>query len=140
MKEKQSESSYIMLNYLLSTHLTKKADNQLSIHGLSFTEYMIMHHLNDAPSNTMRRIDLAESVGITASGVTRLLAPMEKIGLLQKEQNPRDARVSLVKLGEAGQKLYQDATISFEDFAESKLSSLSKNQLETLTELSRKIL
>ena len=140
MKEKQTESSYIMLNYLLSTNLTKKADNQLSIHGLSFTEYMIMHHLNNAPSNTMRRIDLAECVGITASGVTRLLAPMEKIGLLQKEQNPRDARVSLVKLNETGQTLYQDASISFDEFAKSKLSALSKNQLENLTDLSNKIL
>jgi DNA-binding MarR family transcriptional regulator len=101
---------------------------------------MIMHNLNNAPLKSMRRIDLAECVGITASGVTRLLAPMEKIGVLQKEQNPRDARVSLVKLSTAGETLYQDASISFDSFAQSKLAALSKKQLETLIEFSNKLL
>lgn len=50
----------------------------------------------------MRRIDLADSVGLSPSAVTRLLAPMEKPGLVEKEANPRDARVSLVKLSTAG--------------------------------------
>lgn len=140
MPAQKNESTYMMLNYLLSTKLNKNADNQLSIHGLSFTEYMIMHNLNNAPLKSMRRIDLAECVGITASGVTRLLAPMEKIGVLQKEQNPRDARVSLVKLSTAGETLYQDASISFDSFAQSKLAALSKKQLETLIEFSNKLL
>lgn len=129
-----------MLNYLLSTKLSKNADNQLSIHGLSFTEYMIMHNLNNAPLKSMRRIDLAECVGITPSGVTRLLAPMEKIGILKKELNPRDARVSLVKLTTTGESLYRDACVSFDDFAQSKVAALSKKQLETLIELSSKLL
>ncbi len=139
MSLQSSGAAYVMLHSLISTKLSKKADNHLSIHGLSFTEYMIMHHLNAAPSNTMRRIELAESVGISASGVTRLLAPMEKIGLVQKEANPRDARVSLVKLSKTGQKLYKDASVSFDDCAESLVSGLSSNQLAKLNELVSKL-
>ncbi len=68
-----------------------------------------MDRLYQAADEAMRRIDLAESVGLSASGVTRLLLPMQKIGLVQKEQNPRDARVSLVKLTETGKQIFLTA-------------------------------
>lgn len=134
------ESQYLISNYLLGTQLLKKTDGQLSIHGISFTEFMILNQLDSTSQKTMRRVDLADAIGITASGVTRLLSPMEKIGLLQKQQNPRDARVSLVKLTSAGQKLYSEALTSFEQFAESKLAVLNKKQLEKITELTQKLI
>ena len=43
-------------------------------------------------------------MGLTASGVTRILAPMEKIGLIKKETAQRDARVSFVAITPAGQR------------------------------------
>ena len=140
MSLQNKESEFVLLNAKVNSKLIKKVDNQLSIHGLSFTEFMVMHHLYGAPGNTMRRIELAESIGISASGVTRLLAPMAKLGFVQKELNSRDARVSLVKLSKAGQKLYKDASIGFAHCAESLVAPLSENQLEKLSELSGKLL
>ena len=132
--------SIIIQQSILASKLNKKVDNQLAIHGISFTEYMIMHHLNASPLKTMRRIELAEHVGISASGVTRLVAPMEKIKILEKEVNPRDARQSLVKLSKTGQQLYDDASISFEYCCEELVCNLTKNQLETLSGLFEKML
>ena len=74
--------------------------------GLGFTDIMILHYLSQAPGEKMRRIDLAEKIGLTPSGVTRLLAPMEKIGLVRREANEHDARVSLVSLAPGGKKLF----------------------------------
>ena len=62
----------------LHSKMLKRLESQLSIHGISFTEFLVMYQLNQAPGNTMRRIELAENIGLSASGVTRLLAPMEK--------------------------------------------------------------
>ena len=56
----------------------------------------------------MRRGDLAEAIGLTASGVTRLLVPMEKIGLIQRESDARDARVSYVMLAPSGKCLLSE--------------------------------
>ena len=42
--------------------------------------------MNNSKTKSMRRVDLAQSLGLTASGETRLVAPMEKIGLIQKKQ------------------------------------------------------
>jgi DNA-binding MarR family transcriptional regulator len=139
MSQVSVSTAFIIQNALLASKLSKRVDNQLSAHGISFTEYMIMHHLDGSPLKTMRRIELAEHVGISASGVTRLIAPMEKIGIVEKEANPRDARQSLVKLSKTGQRLYKEASVSFEHCANTLLGSLSANQQEKLVELSGKV-
>ncbi len=46
-----------------------------------------------------------------------LLNPMEKIGLVSKEANPRDARVSLVELTVTGLKTYQQASNTLNQMA-----------------------
>jgi len=72
--------------------------------GLGFNEFVILLHINQSSNKKIRRIDLAEKMGLTASGVTRILAPMEKIGLIKKETAQRDARVSFVAITPAGQR------------------------------------
>ncbi len=133
------ESQFIVQSTLLSSVMTKRVDGQLSYHGISFTEYLILKHLYQSSLKTMRRIELADSIGITASGITRLVAPMEKIGLVEKESNPRDARQSLVKLSKAGERMYKEASVSVDECAQKLLSGLSASQLEKLMELLCKI-
>jgi len=121
--------------WAVSTNINKRIDGKLgAIHGISFTEYMVLFHLKNTDSNSIRRIDLAEKLGLTASGVTRLLAPLEKIGLVQKEINKRDARVSLVKITSTGERLLGDATVSLDETSNSLLENINnksiKNSLE----------
>lgn len=82
------------------TELSRRLDARLN--GIGFNEFIILYHLSQADDQKMRRIDLAEKIGLTASGVTRLLLPMEKIGLIKKESNEHDARVSYVVLASGG--------------------------------------
>ena len=135
-----SSTKFIILNSLLNTKLIKKIDSQLGFHGISFSEYMIMYHLEKAPNNMLRRIDLAENVGLSASGVTRLLAPMEKNNIVEKQANPRDARVSLVKLSETGAQLFSESSITFEHSSKSLLSKLSATQSTKLLDLTQLLL
>ena len=93
----------------LQTMMSKKF-NGLTIHGISLGDFTILYLLHQAPGEKMRRIDLAEKIGLTASGITRILLPMEKIGLISRESSQRDARVSYVVLTAAGRRIYEDAT------------------------------
>jgi len=113
----------------------KQIDRQLSMHGITFSEFFVLQQLANAPENTMRRIDLAENVGMSTSGITRALAPMEKIGLVQKEKNLRDARVSLVKLSEAGIRIFDEAMATVEASADVLLEQLGKHDIEALKSL-----
>ena len=94
------------------TKIFKMMDRCLSVHGISFSEYLVMYELSKMTNKSIRRIDLAENTGMSASGITRLLNPMEKLNIVEKEQNARDARVSLVKLTDAGFELFTNATQS----------------------------
>lgn len=123
----------------LQARLQKAVDRRLSLHGISFSEFYILFYLDGNESKTMRRIDLAEQVGLSASGITRALSPMEKIGLVQKEANPRDARVSLVKLTQAGERVLGESFPSMLSAAEELLAKLSEKEVATLLAILHKI-
>lgn len=125
----------VLQSALLWSAMVKKADMQLSVHGVSFSEFSILHQLFLSPQQRLSRIELAGAVGLSASGITRLLQPLEKIQLVEKEQNARDARQSLVKLSASGQQIYQDARQSLGFFASQFVSPLTTKQQETLAEL-----
>ncbi len=117
-----------------TTKITRSIDIALgTLHGIGFTEYMILRNLQDAPNTLMRRIDLAQAVGLSASGVTRIVGPMEKVGLVAKESSPRDARVSLVKLTKAGERIFNESSETFVKMSEQAVATISKSELAGLT-------
>jgi len=123
-----------------STSISRKIDLSLSaIHGIGFTEYMVLFHLMKAPNKTQRRIDLADSIGRTASGVTRMLMPMEKIGLVKKENNPRDARVSLVRITTAGEKIFRDASTTLNEKSKHLLRRIDSASINDLLEIFKSV-
>ncbi len=125
---------------ILQSRILKRVESQLSVHGLSFSEFMVMHQLMQAPKNTLRRIDLAEQIGLSASGVTRMLMPMEKRKLVKRQVNSRDARVSLVQLTSAGKQLYADALSAYEHSAAAITQALGKPQLEQMSAFIEKLM
>lgn len=119
----------------IGTLTNKKLDLALSAHGLSLTEFMVMYYLDNAPGKTLSRMALAEKVALTASGVTRVLLPMEKIGLVKKDLNPRDARQSLVVLTQTAQEITQDAITTVENTLEAVFSLLNEDEISNLVAL-----
>ena len=91
--------------------LVRRFDTSLgSLHGISFSDYQLLNHLARAPGGRLRRVDLAERVGLSASGVTRSLLPLEKIGLVTRQADPRDARVGFAVITPAGADMAIHAT------------------------------
>jgi len=115
------------------TELTRRLDARLN--GLGFSEFIILYHLSQADDYKMRRIDLAEKIGLTASGITRLLLPMEKIGLIKKEANEHDARVSYVVLASGGKIKLEEGLERMEIFCEDIIPANKIKKVEELSEL-----
>jgi len=94
----------------------KRLDNSLgAIRGISLAEYRLLRALSDAPSSWASRVDLAHTIGLTPSGVTRALRPLEKLGLISTAKSKRDARLALASLTPAGQELVEDASAVVND-------------------------
>lgn len=108
-----------------ASHLERILSRDLStVRGISLSEYLILESLGRQPGSTMR-VDLAAAVGLTPSGVTRALRPLEKLGYVTTEKDPRDARRSLAKLTPAGETLVKEAS-KLIDEAVARLGALAE--------------
>ncbi|MCB1649083.1 MAG: MarR family transcriptional regulator [Gammaproteobacteria bacterium] len=124
----------------LQARIQKRTGGALSAHGLGLSDYFVLNQLYISPSQKMRRNELAERVGLSPSGITRLLNPLEKIGLVEKESNPRDARVSLVTLSVQGKRVYEEAKVSFSEVSRLVFEPLDATQRSNFAQLLKALL
>ena len=90
--------------------ITRQMDTDLiASHGLTLSDYEVLLRLYQAPDNRMRRVDLAEEVFLTQSGITRLLAGLETAGLVERASCDTDRRVVYAQLTELGHKAFRTA-------------------------------
>ncbi len=108
-----------------------------ALHGLSYSEFLILGAIGAIPSGSMSRVDLAAAIGMTPSGATRALRPLKKLGFIANKRDARDARQTLSSLTPAGQELLKNAAISVEEIASRSLAraQFTKSQLATLVSL-----
>ncbi len=93
-------------------------------HGLGLSDFAALHHLANAQEGRLRRVDLARRLALTPSGVTRLLGPLERRGIVTREEDGNDARATYAALTRSGKTLVKDATVTVSLIAEAILKSL----------------
>lgn len=116
--------------------LVRRLDGRLgTLHGIGFGDFMLLFALSQAPGARLRRVDLAGEMGLTASAVTRMLMPLERIGLVKRERDPRDARVGYAMLTESGRRILMESLVTAEVVSEDVLPHLRPADLQPLTEI-----
>ena len=110
-KQLSSEQAFGLAFAAAWNRLERRLDHSLAaIRGISLAEYRLLRALGDAPGSQASRVDLAGAVGLTPSGVTRALRPMEKLGIVSTVKSKRDARLAIAALTPAGRELLDDAS------------------------------
>jgi len=104
-------------------------------HGLGASDYALLTTLVAAPQERAKPVDLARLLSLTASGVTRALLPLEKIGVVERLKDERDARVSYAALTAAGRRMVAEARVTAELTAAGLFSRLSVGQTRQLQRL-----
>jgi MarR family 2-MHQ and catechol resistance regulon transcriptional repressor len=121
--------AYLALKRELSAELVAR-------HGLTINDYGTLLLLSRADEEGMRRIDLAHTLQLTPSGITRLLDRLEDQGLVAKGECKEDARVSYAILTDAGrEKLREAAPDHIEDLDRRLGAVLDEEEMEKLAEL-----
>jgi DNA-binding MarR family transcriptional regulator len=93
-----------------SAAVTRQLSAELNAdHGMTINAYEALLKLARAPDRRMRRVDLADSLLLTASGVTRLLDGLERDGYVGREECPSDRRVTYAVLTKAGRDKLREA-------------------------------
>ena len=117
--------------------LTRGFNQELvASHGLTLNDYEVLLFLARAPDRMMRRVDLANSVLLTPSGITRLLEGLERAGHVVRETCSKDARVVYAKLTDEGlAKLRSASRTHLESIRELFGEHFDEQELETLASL-----
>jgi DNA-binding MarR family transcriptional regulator len=90
--------------------LSRALDAELSAaHELPLTSYEVLLYLHDAPDGRMRMSELADSVLLSRSGLTRLVDRLERAGLLERTQCSEDARGFHAAITTSGRRAFREA-------------------------------
>ncbi len=74
----------------------------MASHGLTVNDFEVLRRLSLEPDGRMRRVNLAQVVSLTPSGITRLLDGLEAAELVCKDGCAGDARVTYARITDGG--------------------------------------
>jgi DNA-binding MarR family transcriptional regulator len=135
----QSSTALDVWVRLLRSHaaITRTFNRDLiAQHGLTVNDYEVLLLLSRAEDCQMRRVDLAEEVLLTASGITRLLDGLQRAGYVEKGTCASDARVTYAVLTDVGHAKVAEASASHLDAVRALFEErFSPEELRTLSEL-----
>jgi DNA-binding MarR family transcriptional regulator len=105
-------------------------------HGLTLSDFDVLVQLYNAPERSLRRVDIARAVLLTASGITRLLDGLERAGWVEKRSCESDARVSYAVLTDEGVQKFESARqthlADIEELFASRFTAAEREQLAEL--------
>ena len=121
----------------LHSALTKDLDAQLVAgHRMSLSTYEVLLFLNDAPDGRLRMSELADSVLLSRSGLTRLVDRLQREGLLERDTCTEDARGAFAVITEEGRAVFCAARATHLDgVRELFLRHFTIEELEQLGEM-----
>lgn len=99
-------------------------------------EYGVLYALSTA-SDGLRISDLRQDALLTQPGISRLVGRLEKRGLVERGDDPHDARACRIRLTAAGVEIQRGVGRAHARQVTAAMTrALSRTQLETLAELS----
>jgi DNA-binding MarR family transcriptional regulator len=124
------------------TALVRELDAELDAeHGLPLSSYDVLIYLRAAPGHRLRMADLADSVLLSRSGVTRLVDRLVREGLIERDSCESDGRGSFAVLTDKGDELLRRARPThLAGVRERFLSNFSEAELRTLASYWERVL
>jgi DNA-binding MarR family transcriptional regulator len=114
LSEQLSATSIQVFIRLLQGHAAATRELSADLvrdHGLTINDYEALLRLSRADDRRLKRVELAETLVLTPSGVTRLLDGLERAGYVEKGSCDSDARITYAVLTDGGlDKLRQAST------------------------------
>ena len=102
-------------------------------HGLTEGDYAVLVTLSEATDERLRMCDLASSLHLSPSGITRRLDGLVKLGLVAREPSTEDRRVMLAVLTPVGHGALDRAAPDHVDSVRRHfLDHLSRTQIRNL--------
>jgi DNA-binding MarR family transcriptional regulator len=116
--------------------IARSLDARLSAeHDLTVNEYNCLLLLERAEERRMRRVDIAETLVLSPSGITRMLDRLECAGLVEKAKCSSDARVTYAVLTAGGRSRLKAAGKAHDAVIDEVVGALPDRDLKRLAEI-----
>lgn len=93
--------------------------------GLSLSEYRALTRLAHASDGELRMQDIADSIGLNQSSVSRLVGRLERAGLVRRDLCPSDRRGIYSVITPEGRRVARDARTAYRSALSSTLDELA---------------
>lgn len=125
------------LVFLMGRLMAFRYAEGVSPDGLSLPQYMMLRTLEQ--HGATRVSDIAASLGVKSPAVSMLLQGVEERGLVVREHDPDDRRVTLVSLTGAGRAAVRTAEHIRRELTKRYTSALTLDELRTLVRIQAKL-
>ena len=109
----------------------------MSVYGLRPVDFSVLSLITHNPGITSRQ--LCAALGILPPNLVKLVADLDKRGLLVRKQHPDDGRAIGLHLSADGRKLMREAEAAARDLEDRVSAPLNADERATLMRLLRKI-
>jgi DNA-binding MarR family transcriptional regulator len=121
--------AYVSTTRLLSAELQEA-------HGLTINDYEALLLLSRAEDGRLKRVEVARSLMLTPSGITRLLQGLEDAGLVERASCASDLRVTYAQLTGAGRDKLETASSGHVASIRALLEEhLTQDEIDALAEI-----
>jgi DNA-binding MarR family transcriptional regulator len=136
--EERAWRGYTEMSARLNAHLHRSLARQT---GLSLPDYEVLVHLSESPDDRLRAFELGAALQWEKSRLSHHLTRMERRGLVERQSCESDARGLFVVLTPEGRKAIEEgAPHHVSDVRSSLIDLLSTGQLETIAEISERVI
>jgi DNA-binding MarR family transcriptional regulator len=132
-QEPEHESPFVIL-----THLYRDASRAFAQQvGMSLSRIEVLHELMHAGEISQK--ELGQRLGMEGALLTRFAKQMEAAGLITRRVDPKDNRLTLVTLAQAGHPVLQEMERLGEEFQTRLLEGLSEEERACLVQAMKHI-
>ncbi|UGU32484.1 MarR family transcriptional regulator [Mycolicibacterium smegmatis] len=136
-REDRAWRAFVHSHQQIELHLIRSLQKS----GLSGADYEVLAVLSGHAGDRMSARDLAEALNWEKSRLSHQLRRMEADGLISREQNPEDARSTMVRLLAAGRTAIEKAAPGHvEDVRRNFIDLFTPAELDLLASLNERVL
>ena len=132
----EDSATYLMRRIL--TAVAQEVEHELEPYGLTSAQWVPMFKLYTGMASTAA--ELARETQIDAGAMTRMLDRLEDKGLLRRVRSEQDRRVVHLELTPAGRETAQEIPRVLCEVQNAHLRGFSREELDTLKSLLRRVL
>ncbi len=124
----------------LSNEISRRGEQLLARHGISWGEYLALSTLRRDPRQAMSPSSIGDATGMTSGGVSNVLRRLETRGFVRRSRSTRDGRGVQVRLTVAGVKTVDEALPRLSKAESERMSHLSAADRKRLHQLLRALI